>query len=53
MARPPVKKRATVEKVSDDFAIGRSYETVKPPSKKEIDRMRQRQIIRKNPRKTI
>lgn len=51
--RPKVKKRPTIEKVDDDFAIGRSYQYVKPPTKKEIDAMRQREIIRKNPRGTI
>lgn len=53
MPRPAPKKRIKVEQVSEDFAIGRSYETIKPPSKKEIERMKQREIIRKNPHGTV
>lgn len=36
-----------------DFIIGRDTRPVKPPTKKELDRMRQRQIIRKYPTKSI
>ena len=36
----------------DSFLIVRSKTPIKPPTKKELDRMRQRQIIRRNPHGT-
>jgi len=48
--RPKIKKRPPkVDVIEPGFAIGRTYQNVKPPTKKEIERMRQREIIRKNP----
>ena len=53
--RPTVKKRKPVVfgKTQEGFVIGVDLNPVKPPTKKEIDRMRQREIIRKNPHGTV
>lgn len=54
MPRPAIKKRKPIiGKTAEGFIIGVDLNPVKPPTKKEIDAMRQRQIIRKNPRGTI
>lgn len=53
MSTPKKKRRAKLTQVAEDFAIGRSTEPVKPPSKKELDRMRQREVIRKHPTTSI
>ena len=53
MPRPPVKKRKIeYEKADSGFILGRDPNPVKPPTPAEIKRMRQRQIIRKNPHGT-
>jgi len=57
--RPPAGPGAIKSKprlpvpVSDDFVILRSRTKVKKPSAREIERMKQRQIIRKDPLHTI
>ncbi len=48
------KKRVPTFEVGDKgFVLGRDTTPIKPPTKKELDRMRQREIIRKNPTGTI
>lgn len=54
MPKPKSKKRKSkIVQVAEDFAIGRSAEPIKPPTQKELDAMKQREIIRKNPHKSI
>lgn len=50
MART-IKKRPIIGKTKDGFVIGVDLNPVKPPSKKELDRMRQRDIISRAYRK--
>ena len=53
--RPAIKKRKPIVmgQTKEGFVIGVDLNPVKPPTKKELDRMRQREIIRKNRLGTI
>ncbi len=47
------RKPISVGQTAEGFVIGVDPNPVAPPSKKELDRMRQREVIRKNPTGTI
>lgn len=53
MPKPkPKKRKPFAGKTAEGFIIGFDPDA-KPPTKKEIDAMRQREIVRRNPRGTV
>ena len=52
MAKPQPRHKRRTERLPGGMILERRIGPARPPTKRELERMRQRELIRKNPRIT-